>query len=71
MEKLSDLIEELFEAKADLRDREEENEKAWSAYQDTGGRSWGYYGQSYYDAISEAKSRVEDIKEKIDSIKPV
>lgn len=66
MEKLSDLIEELTEAKMALSEKERENDIAREKYLDGGGYSWGYYGQSYYDAVSEARSRVEEVKEKID-----
>lgn len=65
--KLSELILELVEAKFELENAEEENSEAWTKYEKTGGRSWGYYGQSYYDAISECRSRVEELSDKIDN----
>ena len=65
--KLSELILKLVEAKIELENAEIENSKAWEEYEKTGGRSWGYFGQSYYDRISECKSKVEELSDKIDN----
>lgn len=65
--KLSELILELVEAKIELENAEEDNRVAREKFLDNGGYSWGYYGQSYYDRISECRSKVEELSDKIDN----
>jgi hypothetical protein len=62
---LSDLIEELVEAKEVYLSRKKEEESAREKYLEGGGYSWGYYGSEYFDRTAEAKSKVDEIKGKI------
>lgn len=65
---LSDLIEELIDARNELNTAIEVNEKERDEYLDNGGMSWGWAGRHFYDDISEAQEKVNKIKKQIDEI---
>ena len=67
MKNLSELIEALVIASTKLEQARRENSIAMEHYLNRGGMSWGYHGQNFYDAISEAEHEVNKIKKEIDN----
>jgi hypothetical protein len=63
--RLSDLIEELADAKAELRKANEVEEIARHDYT---GVSWGYHGSAYMQDINEAEAKIAEIKKQIDEL---